>query len=245
MLSIVIPTRDRAATLAETLSCVLAQRAPAGGFEVVVVDNGSTDRTPELLLQLAADHGPRFRHVLEQRPGPAAARNAGVAAARGELVMFLGDDMEPATDDLLLDHVALHQRHPEPEYAVLGRVAWNERLPVTPLMRWLETGPQFAFELLEPGPVEPSAYLYTAQLSLKRAVFESVGGFDTRFPYAAVEDMELGIRLAAKGLILDYRPELLVLHTHPTPLARWLERMRLTGRSVALLERIHPEPSSP
>lgn len=244
MLSVVIPTRDRRATLERTLARVLAQKVPPEGFELIVVDNGSSDGTPALLEGLEARTGGRLRAVREPATGPAAARNAGAGAARGQVVLFLGDDTEPAADDLLVRHAELHAARPEPRYAVLGKVIWDEREPVTPLMRWLDSGPQFAYELLEAGPVDVASFFYTAQVSLKKAAFDAAGGFDVRFPYAAVEDVELGMRLAARGVVLDYHPELVVLHSHPTTLARWLDRMRLVGRSVALLERIQPDARS-
>ena len=237
-LSVVIPTRDRCATLVRTLDRVLAQQPPPEGFEVVVADNGSRDGTLDALAELERAHAGRLRAVREPAPGPAAARNAGVAASRGEVIMFLGDDTEPATDDLLIRHAELHAARPEAEYAILGRVVWDHREPITPLMRWLDTGPQFAYELSQHGPVDPAGFFYTAQVSLKRSIFDAVGGFDTRFPYAAVEDMEIGMRLRGRGLELEYRPELVVLHSHPTTLERWQERMRLVGRSAALLERV-------
>ncbi len=212
---------------------------------MIVVDNASTDDTATALSELEGDHRSLVRVLHEPARGPAAARNAGVAAARGELIMFLGDDTEPAAADLLVRHAALHTERPEAEYAVLGRVIWDEREPVTPLMRWLDKGPQFAYELLPPGPVDPAGYFYTAHVSFKREIFNAVGGFDTRFPYAAVEDMEIGMRLGWRGMELDLRPELVVLHSHPTTLERWVERMRLVGRSAALLERIHPDHPSP
>jgi GT2 family glycosyltransferase len=159
--------------------------------------------------------------------------------------MFLGDDTAPAGEDLLARHGELHAARPEREYAVLGHVRWADDPPITPLMRWLDRGPQFAYEGLPSGLVDTAAYLYTAHVSLKKSVFDACGGFDTRFPHAAVEDIELGVRLAALGVVLDYHRELEVLHSHPTTLERWLERMRLVGRSAALFERIHPGERNP
>jgi glycosyltransferase involved in cell wall biosynthesis len=245
VLSVVIPTRNRRATLADTLAQVFAQEVPRGGFEVIAVDNGSSDETLETLADLERRSGGRLRALSEPVRGPAAARNAGVAAARGEVIVFLGDDTQPADRQLLARHVALHDARPEPEYAVLGKVAWDERRSVTPLMRWLDTGPQFAYELFSPGLVDVAGFFYTAHVSLKKAAFDAAGGFDTRFPYAAVEDMEIGLRLRDGGVVLDYRPELVVLHSHETTLERWLERMRLVGRSAALLERMYPDNPSP
>ena len=241
MLSVVVPTRDRAETLLETLAALAGQR-DAGGWELLVVDNGSSDGTPERVEQLAAEGFPVPLRVLrEPRPGPAAARNRGARAARGEVIQFLGDDMAPAGADLLAGHARLHAARREESYAVLGRATWRPDRPVTPFMHWLEHGgPQFQFDSIAPGPVPPSLYFYTPNVSLKRALFERLGGFDESFPYAATEDVELGVRLEAAGMILDYHPELLVLHDHLTTLASSLRRMERVGESGRIFQGLHP-----
>ena len=88
--SVVIPTRNRCATLATLLERV-APQAEAAAAEVVVVDNGSTDGTPETLRQLEAEG--KLRIVFEPIPGATRARNAGARAARGEVVAFVDDDV--------------------------------------------------------------------------------------------------------------------------------------------------------
>jgi glycosyltransferase involved in cell wall biosynthesis len=239
MLSVVIPTFRRPAALRATLAALAGQRPPDGGHEVIVVDNGSRDGTVEAVRAL--DFPVPLRVLEEPHPGPAAARNRGVEAARGGVILFLGDDMAPADDALLAGHAGRHARRPEPEYAVLGRATWDPRRPVTPFMAWLEDGgPQFAYGALEPGPVAADTYFYTPNLSIKRATLERAGGFDERFPYAAMEDNELSIRLARAGLVLDYAPELLVWHDHPTALPDSLRRMRRIGSSAALVRELQP-----
>jgi GT2 family glycosyltransferase len=117
---------------------------------------------------------------------------------------------------------------------------------VTPFMHWLENGgPQFHFGQLAAGPVDAASYFYSSHASVKRSLFERVGGFDDRFPTAAIEDIELGVRLAQAGLELDYHPELLVLHDHPTTPAQSLRRSVAVGRSAALYSRLRPDRPHP
>jgi glycosyltransferase involved in cell wall biosynthesis len=240
--SVVIPTFNREAALAETLSGLAAQDAPEGAFEVVVVDNGSRDGTGRLLLGLASSYPVELKVVHERTPGPAAARNAGVEASKGSVVLFLGDDTTPADSSVIRGHLDLHAGRPEPTYAVLGRVTWRPDRPITPLMRWLENGgPQFQFWKIGPGPVPISQYLYTAHLSVKRELLATAGEFSEAFPHAALEDMELGVRLEKLGGELEYHPELLVLHDHPISLERSLRRMALVGRSAHVYQRLHPD----
>jgi len=244
-LSVVIPTKDRAPALARTLAGLEAQRPGEASVEVIVVDNGSADGTVEQIRGRAGGAVP-IRLIEHPDGGPAAARNAGVAAASGEVLLFLGDDTEPEGPSLLRAHLDLHATRPQERYGVLGRITWSPRSPVTPFMRWLENGgPQFHYNEIEAGPVDAASYFYSSHASLKRALFERLGGFEERFPTAAVEDTELGVRLAGAGLELDYRPELLVLHDHPTTPAQSLRRSVAVGRSAALYNRLRPESPHP
>ena len=241
-LSVVIPTKDRADALARTLDALEAQEAAGANLEVVVVDNGSSDGTLEQVRARKGGDGLSIRLLEQPEGGPAAARNAGVAAAGGEVLLFLGDDTEPEGKELLRAHLDLHAARPESTYGVLGRITWTPRKPVTPFMRWLENGgPQFHYCDLTPGPVDAASYFYSSHASVKRAFFQRVGGFDERFPTAAVEDTELGVRLADAGLELDYHPELLVLHDHPTTPEQSLRRSIAVGRSAALYNRLRPD----
>jgi glycosyltransferase involved in cell wall biosynthesis len=242
MISVVIPTRDRCEVLAHTMALLGRQRIAGAEFEVIVVDNGSKDETSALVRDCVERLAVPVKLLDEPKAGPAVARNRGATAAKGEVILFLGDDTAPADDGLIAAHAARHARRPEDLYAVLGHVAWSPDAPVTPFMLWLETGgPQFGFGKLVPGPVSPAKHFYTSHVSLKLRALEAAGWFDERFPYAAVEDNELGVRLEERGLELEYDPTLVVHHDHPTTLSQSLERLVRVGRSAALYNRLHPE----
>lgn len=234
--TVVIITRDRQASLMRTLDRLaeLPERPP-----VVVVDNGSSDGTPDLVRGRVAGFPVPLRLEAEPQPGPAAARNRGAAAAAGDLILFIGDDMEPADSGLVAGHAAAHGD--AMRLLVMGRATWNPARPISTFMRWLEHGgPQFDFDALARGPV-PLTQLCTANISLPRALLAEAGGFDERFRYAALEDTELGVRLERLGATLRYDPDLRVLHDHPTTLADSLRRMRRVGASARLYNRLHPE----
>jgi glycosyltransferase involved in cell wall biosynthesis len=239
--AVVIPTKDRTETLARTLARLEGQSLD-GDFEVIVVDNGSSAGELERARELVGAASMPVRLVEHPRGGPAAARNAGVEAASADIILLLGDDTEPADAGLVQAHLDLHAARPEESYGVLGRITWSPRTPVTPLMRWLENGgPQFAYGDISPGPVDAARYLYSSHASLKRGIFERVGGFEPHFPDAAIEDIDLGVRLAEAGFELDYHPELLVLHDHPTSLEQSLTRQIRVGRSAALYNELRGE----
>lgn len=116
--------------------------------------------------------------VTERAPGTSAARNAALAVARHDVVLFLGDDTVPETSDLLASHLKRHTERPANEYGILGHVAWAPQIEV-PLMRWLERGRQFSFDTIRDG-LARAEHFYTAHVSVKRSFIHDVGTFDQR-----------------------------------------------------------------
>ncbi|MDQ3630397.1 MAG: glycosyltransferase family 2 protein [Actinomycetota bacterium] len=232
-LSVIIPTRDRVDVLTETLGRLIGQETELA-FEVLVVDDGSTDATVATARSLA-EHSLVPLSVLEQESrGPAAARNRGLAAARGSACLFIGDDTWPRTD-LVERHGRLHRRRPEPQAALLGHVQWAPESTPTPFMHWLNSGIQFDFgQITDPEDVRGSCF-YTANVSAKRSFLLAHGGFDEAFAHAAMEDIELGLRLERAGMRLVYDADAVVEHVHPCDLPASLRRMRTLGRSVVIL----------
>src|SRR5436190_19448887 len=131
-ISVVIPTRERFGALDRTLDVLAAQELGAVRAEIVVVDNGSRDGSLDRLHARASRWaGPVDLVVLEEStPGAAAARNAGIARARGARVLFLGDDCRPARNDFVAGHAAS-------DVAALGRIERDPDAEVTPVTRWL------------------------------------------------------------------------------------------------------------
>lgn len=199
-------------------------------------DNGSTDGTARTLR---ARDGRLPLVVLEEpREGASMARNRALRAATGDVVLLLGDDMVPAGADLLAGHLAAHEETPHDEFGLLGHISWAE--PVSDFMRWLESaGFQFAYDRLAEGDVDVATHLYSSHSSFKRGLLLAAGGFDERFPYL-MEDIDLGIRLAQRGVRLRYRPDLRVHHHHEQTLASFAARLEVTGEAAALLHRVHP-----
>ncbi|MDQ3669065.1 MAG: glycosyltransferase family 2 protein, partial [Actinomycetota bacterium] len=156
-LSVIIPTRDRADILMETLTRLAGQETICP-FEVLVVDDGSSDATVAMVRSFA-ERSPVPVAVLEQESnGPAAARNTGIAAARGSACLFIGDDTWPRSD-LVERHARLHRRRPEAHAALLGHVEWAPESRPSPFMQWLNTGLQFDFDqITDPDKVGGSCF---------------------------------------------------------------------------------------
>ena len=238
-LSVVIPTRDRLDALRRTVESLARQELVGIEAELIVVDNGSSDGTPEWLASATA--GPlELRALSQPRPGPAAARNLGVAEARSDLVMFMGDDTRPADAGLLAGHVR-EQRSATAPTAIVGRALWDPTRPVTRVMEWLmSSGKQFDYGRAEREPPGPWLF-YTSNVSLPRSAIVEADGFDERFPSAAWEDFELALRMTDRGLEIAYRPELVVHHDHLIDLRASLRRMESVGRGARLLNELHPD----
>lgn len=240
--SVVIPTYNRLATLRMVLRALSTQK-DAPRFEVVIVDDGSSDGSAGELERVAASGRLPFEfQVTSQRnSGPGRARNRGVEMATGDYVVFIGDDTVPE-DQFLAEH---HRTHTEnafhPDVACLGYTGWPAGEKVTAFMDYInDFGLQFGYELIEDGTVVPFNFFYTSNISLRR---ETLGPapFDTTFPAAAWEDIELAYRLDARGLKIHYNARAVTRHYHPISVDSFARRQYTVGRSGAIFFEKHKE----
>lgn len=241
-LSVVIPTHDRSAILRKALQALASQSGLSDvSWEIVVVDDGSCDDTAQVLQDAQADGRVMLRHFRQMNRGPAAARNVGIRAAQGTLIILIGDDII-VSDDFVQMHYEFHQQHPEVRMAMLGYTKWSPEIEVTPFMRWLDAGgPQFGYSQIRDRWNVPWGHFYSSNVSLKRAFIESVECFDDDFPYAAFEDTELGYRLHKNGMQLVFNDKACGYHHHAVSVSSYLCRMANVGHSQLFYERKVPE----
>jgi glycosyltransferase involved in cell wall biosynthesis len=207
--SVVISTFNRCVSLAVTLEALRSQITPGLNFEVIVVDNNSSDPTREVVKRFQADEPSRFRYIFEERQGVSYGRNAGIEASRAPIVAFTDDDNVAQADWVARLKEAL-DRHPEAA-AVGGRI-----LPVWPATRpsWLDERHWSPLAILDYGerPFYTSATdprcLLTANLAVRREVLSAIGGFAPDFPRC--QDHELQIRLWRSGSLVLYVPDVVV-----------------------------------
>jgi GT2 family glycosyltransferase len=231
-LTVIIPTSGRWSQLERTLDALEAQTA-TGAHTIVVVD-GLTQPVPD-----AIRGRPRLRILAKEWEGPGPARNLALDLAETELVLFLGDDTIPASE-LLERHLHRHHEEPRAEVAVLGHIRWHPEVAGQRVNRWLDwSGLQFDYAALagaDPGAdVGPSRF-YGSNLSLKRSFCER---FDPEFVFG-YEDMDLGYRLARKGMVLRYEPRALALHLHANTVAGLAQRFEAVGEAEQVMAAKHP-----
>lgn len=212
--SVVVPARNEELRIGRCVRALLAQDYPREQYEVIVVDDGSQDRTADV----AAGFGVA---VLRQPPsGGAAARNLGVAHARGEVVAFTDADCVPVRD-WLRELVAPFQ---DPSVAASGGDVVGE--PVSWIARYIEAAGYFRLE--RRWHAHPWPIFVTANVAYRKAVFEALGGFDPELRGAS--DLEMTWRVARDGRFrLVPRPQALVWHAHPTSVRALYEQWRGYG----------------
>lgn len=236
--SVVIPTFRRPETLFPVLDALGRQVTPPE-FEVVVVDDGSGDDTPERLSAYRPAYP--FRFFSQENGGPASARNRGVREARGRIVLFLGDDTVPEPP-LLAVHGKAHGEPRMHPIAVLGYTTWPRDLRVSPFLHQInEYGLQFGYGLIRDPEQVPFNFFYTSNVSLPRELLLEAGLFDTSFPHAAWEDIEVAYRLMQRGMRMLYRPEAVARHHHDITFASFRRRQEKAGEAAAIFYRKHPE----
>ena len=225
--SVVIPTRDRATRLAAALEALSGQIIAPDRFEVVVVDDGSSDETPELLARPPAEGGPEVRAIRLAGEGPAAARNAGWRAARAPLVAFTDDDCEPAPGwlDAVLRAAAARP----------GAIVQGVTGPI----------PREADRLSRPFARTrsidgPSPWFATCNIAYPRELLERLSGFDELFPEALGEDTDLGWRALEQGAQVEFAPGALVHHAVEDLGPGGYMRFALRGADAVYAFRRHP-----
>ena len=231
--SVVIPTHDRCASLLRALDKLGRQSLLPSAMEVVVVADGCTDQSAQLARAFPAP----YRLVVIEQPnsGPAVARNAGAAAARAPLLVFMDDDVEP-DDGFVAAHIRAHRDGRD--LAVIGYyppVRYGRGIFGEAVASWWE---QTFAAMAKPNHVFGFTDLLTGNLSLSAELFRRVGGFD---PALRVhEDYEFGLRLLAAGASLRFSRDAWGRHHERSDVERASRRKIDEGRADVIIGRCHP-----
>src|SRR5215216_4507872 len=211
-ISAVITTYNRSEMLAKALEALLSQKAGGVRYEIIVVDNNSTDNTRATIEDFIARGNSNLRYVFEPKQGIAHGRNAGIDAARGDIIAFTDDDVV-VTDNWIAVIKRAFDENPEVEY-IGGKILphWTEPPP-----KWLTVDHWWPLALLDRGDnrfcvnASNPLCLPTANASFRRELFSRIGFFSPEF--SGREDHELFVRLWQAGGQGMYEPDLVVMAT--------------------------------
>lgn len=252
-LSIVIPTIGRS-TLKVVLESLLLNNPahrPAGilheNIEILVIIDGDITsgdlkeikKQLEVVFETQIKQGTLKLLATGHKAYAAGARNLGIKQATGEVIAFIGDDTipEPGWLECLAQW---HELHPEPQAALLGRVAWVDELSTDTFHQWLEKKALFDYARLDKGLAPTWRHFYTSNISVKKALLAD-SFFSTKFTGWGFEDSELGYRLSKKGMNLHYDSRLKVKHDDPQTLEALVTRTKQAHQNALVFESLHPE----
>ena len=217
--SVIIATKDRAAYLDRAIES-FGKQIGAPDFELIVVDNGSQDATPQVVERARKEQPFEITYVYEERPNRGAARNRGISVAQGYLVLFCDDDVF-APPGFLSAHESAHTSS---SFVVSGPIlnvpSYHER-PKPSLANFSR------------------AFLCTCNVSVPLAALKAVKGFDEQFNLYGWEDTELGVRLRERGLRAKFAWDAYLWHIKPpqdvtleSELEKSLEKAKMAVRFV-------------
>jgi peptidoglycan/xylan/chitin deacetylase (PgdA/CDA1 family) len=232
-LSVLIATHNRSELLRRCLGALAEQTLAAERFEVLIADDGSSDGTAAMLTELRTPFA--LRVLALPKGGKIAALNAAIEAARGDVCVFIDDDVV-ASPALLAEHLAAHER--DPLTLGIGRLTQAEPgdgdlFAAAHAERW-----NARYDELEETAVD-WADCFGGNFSAPLAKLRGIGGFDAGL--SAVEDLEIGYRLSAAGCVVRYLPAAAAVHDDEKPALRVLADEERFGRFCADFVAAHPE----
>ena len=241
LISAVICTYNRAPLLRQALGALCAQTIGLDRFEVIVVDDGSTDDTRAVAERFSSVL--HLRYAYQANSGLASGKNHGLFLARAPIVAFLDDDdvLDPRC---LEEHHKTHERFAQPSYAVLGYTGLANEPARSPLMRYVtDVGCQlFSYPHITRDAILDFSYFWGGRSSCKRGFLLEYGVFNPVFRFGA-EDIELGFRLEKVGLRVVYNAAAISSMVRTLTFEDFCRRCRLQGQSNWVFSQLHTDPA--
>jgi GT2 family glycosyltransferase len=237
--SVIVALNPHSNDAKEVFDAYLQQTMPPESFEVIIVDGGACGGVGSAFAEhIQACPAAPVRLIASARPGRAASNNAGVRAARSDLLVFVADDFIP-TPTLVRAHVEFH-RHLQSPAVGIGPAFFREALRADPFCRWLEdSGRLFGVPFRIAEQSWPRDFFYVGNASVLRRLFDRVGQFDEVFQHDLFDDFEFSVRLSATGARTHYLPKAVAWHDHPVTLAERARAMRRCGVAALHCEARH------
>jgi GT2 family glycosyltransferase len=224
MISVIIPAFNAEKELAGCLKALQSQSLPPD--QIIVVDDGSTDQT----FQVANQH--KVKVIRQANQGPATARNAGVAAAKGDLILFTDSDCEPEqtwvermvkpfSNPQVMSVKGSYKTRQTARAARLIQCEFEERYQLLNKSKWID-------------------FVDAHAAAFRKSAFVEIGGFDPGFPKANNEDVDLSYRFAAAGHKMVFVPGAVVYHHHPETFSEYFQLKTGRGYWRMIVYRHHP-----
>ena len=209
-ISIVVPAYNAESTIGAALRSLVAQ-GPAIEREIIVVDDGSTDRTAAIAADVEG-----VRVLRQPNAGPAVARNNGAEAATGEIVLFIDADCQ-ASPDWLTRMLA-----PFDDARVAGVKGAYRTRQTRLAARFVQLEYEDKYDRM--ARREFIDFVDTYSAAFRREIFATSGGYSSEFPTACAEDVDLSYRLERAGAKMVFRPDAIVYHRHPDRFGAYLRK---------------------
>ncbi len=208
--SIIIPTFNGASRIVNCLDALRDQVAQRNA-EILVVDDGSTDNIAEVIQRYSG-----VRLISQANAGPAAARNHGAQEAHGAIILFTDDDCVPMPD--WLD--AMLEAFKDPD--VVGAKGIYHTHQKRLAARFVQIEYEDRYRLM--AGLSTIDFIDTYSAAFRHDLFLEMAGYDTSFPVACAEDIELSYRMSARGWKMKFVPSAIVYHTHPDRIWSYLKK---------------------
>jgi len=225
--SVIIPAYNAERTLSFCLEALHDQSLPKKDYEIIVVDDGSTDSTSKIAK------GFNVKYIFQINQGPATARNRGAREAEGEIILFTDSDCLPEHNWVQ----EMVSRFGDPDVVAVKGAYKTKQMELA--AKFAQAEFEDRYDLLQKSPSIDMIDTYSA--AFRRDVFLNMGGFDESFPVANNEDTDLSYRLAAAGYKLVFIPGAIVYHTHPNTIIKYLKLKFWRGYWRMVVYRRYPD----
>jgi len=228
--SVIIPTYNRADVLVMCLEALNNQTFPKDKFEVIVIDDGSTDDTEQKVRNFQNKY--KLTYIKQNNSGPGPARNKGILQAKGEYSLILNDDaiMDPNN---LEAHFNAHTKNKNNKVAIIGTFDYAPEFLKRPFVWFAQnSNVVFSYNMLEKNRPFNYRYFWTCNISIKTAALIEAGLFDENFSEPMMEDTEIGYRLQQLGYSVYFIPDAKSTHYHWLDVPGFVKRQEMNGRNV-------------
>lgn len=207
-ISVIVPAYNAQPYISRCIEALLSQSFNPNNYEVIVVDDGSSDQTADIIKNYPV------KYVYQKNQGPATARNRGVKEAKGDIILFTDADCVPTGN--WIEEMVRPFKSPDIA-AVKGAYLTNQKEVVA---RLAQVEFEERFEMLKKADSIDMVDTYSA--GFRKAIFSQMGGFDTTFPVANNEDTDLSYKMSRHGFKMVFNPVAVVYHLkHPDSIKKY------------------------